>query len=128
MKLFSNSIKLLENASTYSALKQRVISNNIANVHTPNFKAQEVSFKTELDRATLQANRTDYRHFEFKQRNSKIEVNTRATTSYNHNGNNVDIDKEMVEMAENQIYYYVIVDRLNGKFNALKEALKGGNS
>jgi len=128
MKLFSDSINSLENALAYSSLKQKVISNNIANVDTPNYKAQEVSFKTELDRATLKANRTDNRHFEFKQGNTNIAVHTRATTSYNHNGNNVDIDKEMADMAENQIYYNVLVERMNGKFNSLREALKGGNS
>lgn len=128
MKLFSNSIQQLENALAYSSLKQKVISNNIANVDTPNYKAQEVSFKTELDRATLKAERLDERHLEFKRGNSASAVTTNATTSYNHNGNNVDIDKEMAEMAENQIYYNVLVDRMNGKFNSLKEALKGGNS
>lgn len=128
MKLFSNSIHLLENSLAYSSLKQKVIANNIANVDTPNYKAQEVSFKTELDRATLHANRSDDRHFEFKRGSSNIEINTRRTTSYNHNGNNVDIDKEMADMAQNQIYYNVLVDRMNGKFNALKEVLKGGNS
>lgn len=128
MKLFSNSINLLESSLAYSSRKQKVISNNIANVDTPNFKAQEVSFKTELDRASLKAKRVDNRHLEFKRGSSNIEVNTRATTSYNHNGNNVDIDKEMADMAENQIYYNVLVDRMNGKFNSLREVLKGGNS
>lgn len=127
MKLFSNSVQSLENALAYSSLKQKAISNNIANVDTPNYKAQEVSFKTELNRATLQARRSDARHYEFKRGSTNFELNTRATTSYNHNGNNVDIDKEMAEMAQNQIYYNVLVDRMNGKFNALKEALKGGN-
>lgn len=127
MKLFSNSIQSLENALAYSSLKQKTISNNIANIDTPNYKAQEVSFKSEFNRATLQARRSDARHFQFKRGSSNIEVNTKATTSYNHNGNNVDIDKEMAEMAQNQIYYNVLVDRMNGKFNSLKEALKGGS-
>jgi len=127
MKLFSNSIQSLENALAYSSLKQKAISNNIANVDTPNYKAQEVNFKTELDHATLKARRSDIRHFEFKRGSSNIELTTKPTTSYNHNGNNVDIDKEMAEMAQNQIYYNVLVDRMNGKFNSLKEVLKGGN-
>lgn len=128
MKLFSNSIQLLEKSLTYSSLKQKVISNNIANVDTPNYKAKEVSFKTELENAYFKAQRSDNRHIEFKRGSSKIEINTRANTSYNHNGNNVDIDKEMVDMAQNQIYYNLLVDRINGKFNGLKEVLKGGNS
>lgn len=126
MKLFSN--QSLEKALDYSALKQRVISNNIANVDTPNYKAKKVSFKSELNQAKLQANRTDMNHFTFKGNSSSgIVVETNKYSSYNHNGNNVDIDTEMTDMAKNQIYYNTLVERLNGKFNALKEVLKGGN-
>ncbi|NSL51190.1 flagellar basal body rod protein FlgB [Calidifontibacillus erzurumensis] len=128
MKLFSNTIYSLENALNYSSIKQKVIANNIANVDTPNYKAQEVSFKSELDQALLKAHRLDERHFEFKQNRQRINVYTKNTTTFNHNGNNVDIDKEMVEMAENQIYYNVLIEQLSGKFTALKEVLKGGNT
>lgn len=127
MKLFSNSINLLEKSLAYSSTKQKVIANNIANVDTPNYKAQDVSFKTELQNASIRAYRTNNRHIEFKQGASNIDITTRTSTSYNHNGNNVDVDKEMADMAENQIYYNVLVDRMNSKFNGLKEALKGGN-
>ena len=34
----------LDNALNYSATKQKVISQNIANVDTPNYKAKDVSF------------------------------------------------------------------------------------
>lgn len=47
--------------------------------------------------------------------------------TYNHNGNSVDIDKEMTELAENQIYYQALVERINGKFNSIKSVLNGGN-
>lgn len=46
---------------------------------------------------------------------------------YSHNGNNVDIDKEMAELAENQIYYNGLVDRINGKFGSLQTVIRGGN-
>ncbi len=127
MKLFSNSMNLLENSLAYSSLKQKVTANNIANVDTPNYKAKDVSFKTELENASLRAYRTDHRHIEFKRGASNLSVYTTKNTSYNHNGNNVDIDKEMSDMAQNQIYYYVLIDRMNSKFNGLKEAFKGGN-
>ncbi|WP_102346951.1 flagellar basal body rod protein FlgB [Bacillus sp. Marseille-P3661] len=127
MKLFSNSINLLENSLAYSATKQRVIANNIANVDTPNYKARTVSFKTELENATLKAHRLNEKHIDFTHSSSSFQIRSQVNTSYNHNGNNVDIDKEMAEMAQNQIYYNLIADRLNSKFNGLKEALKGAN-
>lgn len=36
------------------------------------------------------------------------------------------MDQEMVKLAENQIYYNALVDRINGKFNTLKTVIKGG--
>lgn len=45
---------------------------------------------------------------------------------FNHNGNNVDIDFEMSQMAQNQIYYNALIDRLNGQFNSIKTVLGSG--
>jgi flagellar basal-body rod protein FlgB len=38
----------------------------------------------------------------------------------------VDIDKEMSDLAENQIYYYTMIDQLAGKFQSLQTVIKGG--
>ncbi|WP_044893775.1 flagellar basal body rod protein FlgB [Bacillus alveayuensis] len=129
MKLFSHTFHALEQGLDYSSLKQKVISHNIANVDTPNYKAKQVHFKTELNKAlqSLEAYRTDLRHFEFKKRHfGNYLVTTRNDVVYNHNGNSVDIDKEMSDLAANQIYYNALVERLNGKFNSLKNVIRGG--
>jgi flagellar basal-body rod protein FlgB len=129
MKLFSGTISTLENSLKYSTLKQNAIAQNIANVDTPNFKAKEVlknSFQSEL-RHAIKANRTDVRHMEFTNSiQTKFPVVSKPNSVYNHNGNSVDIDKEMAELAENQIYYNALVERLNGKFNTLKTVITGG--
>jgi flagellar basal-body rod protein FlgB len=125
LKLFSNGFQTLEQALDYAALKQKVIAHNIANVDTPNFKAKEVQFRSEFQRA-LEAYRTDPRHFEFKGNINKFLVTTKSDLAYNHNRNNVDVDKEMSDLAANQIYYHALIERLNGKFNTLKTVIKGG--
>lgn len=130
MKLFSNTITTLENALSYSATKQKVISQNISNVDTPNYKAKDVSFKSTFERALndqIHANRTDVRHFDFNGKSSiQASINVRKDTDYNHNGNNVDLDKEMSELATNQIYYNAVIERINGKFNTLQTVIRGG--
>ncbi|HZG61098.1 MAG TPA: flagellar basal body rod protein FlgB [Anoxybacillus sp.] len=129
MKLFSHTFHVLEQGLDYSSLKQKVISHNIANVDTPNYKAKEVHFKTELSNAlqSLEAYRTHPKHFEFKKKTpSNFLVTMRNDVLYNHNGNSVDIDKEMSNLAANQIYYNALVERLNGKFNSLKNVIRGG--
>ncbi|MCH1623790.1 flagellar basal body rod protein FlgB [Fredinandcohnia quinoae] len=130
MKLFSNTIKSLENALDYSSLRQKVISNNIANVDTPNYKAKDVSFKDHLTKEVgqqMSAYRTSEKHLEFSRgSSSNYQITTKNDTSYNHNGNNVDVDKEMAILAENQIYYNAVTDRISGKFNSLKSVIRGG--
>ncbi len=130
LKLFSSTITTLEQAMNYSTAKQKVISHNIANSDTPNYKAKSVSFNSEFSRIlkdSMQANKTDTRHYDFKSTNSKsFSVFTQNSSSYNHNGNNVDIDKEMSELAKNQIYYNAVADRIGSKFNSLKTVIRGG--
>lgn len=130
MNLFSNTVTTLENALNYSSLKQKVISQNIANVDTPNYKAKSVSFKAELENAlvkSFEAKRTDVRHFEFKSRNSVLPgAVVRENHNYNENGNSVDLDKEMADLATNQIYFNALTERMNGKFNTLQSVIRGG--
>ncbi|MDP4169548.1 MAG: flagellar basal body rod protein FlgB [Bacillota bacterium] len=129
MNLFSN-ISTLERALDYSSLKQKVISQNIANVDTPNYKAKDVSFKdvfqNELD-MTFKTNRTDSRHLDFSTGTSQSPaIVTEQNVQYNNNGNSVDMDKEMADLATNQIYYNAMIERVNGQFSTLQSVIRGG--
>ena len=128
MKLFSNTFTTLENGLNYASLNQKVISQNIANVDTPNYKAKEVEFKTIFDQSLqqLEAKRTNQRHLTFHTGSQHPAVKTKTAYQYNHNGNGVDLDQEMSEMATNQIYFNALSDRLNGKFNSLQSVIRGG--
>ncbi|MED1437502.1 flagellar basal body rod protein FlgB [Aeribacillus composti] len=129
MKIFSNSIANLEQAIRISSLNGKVIANNIANVDTPGYKAKTVDFKNVLDQQIkLDAYRTNPSHLPFVGSESTSIVETRTNSVYQHNGNNVDIDQEMAKLAENQIFYNALIDRLNGKFNSLKTVIKGGRT
>ncbi|UOQ93214.1 flagellar basal body rod protein FlgB [Halobacillus shinanisalinarum] len=130
MKLFSETFSTLENSLNYTTAKNRAISNNIANVDTPGYKAKDVVFKDVLNEgvAGLEAKRTNTRHFSFSDNATvPFKTITKQGTTYNHNGNNVDIDKEMNELAKNQIQYQALVDRIGGKFRSLESVIKGGN-
>ncbi len=128
MELFSNTFRVLEKSLDYSSAKQKVISQNIANVDTPNYKAKDVvknSFQEMLD-ASLETYRTDSRHFNFSKNVNNSTIVTEQSGSYNNNGNSVDMDKEMAELATNQIYYNAVTDRLSGKFSSLQNVIRGG--
>ncbi|WP_269775093.1 flagellar basal body rod protein FlgB [Bacillus siamensis] len=128
MDLFSGTIQNLENALGRADIKQKVLTDNIANIDTPNYKAKKVSFRNLLDQETsnLEAVKTDYRHVDFTDSGDDYSIVSSSDTSYQQNGNNVDIDKEMTDLAENQINYQALVERMSGKFNSLKTVLTGG--
>ena len=125
-----NYINVLDKAADASWLRNEAISNNIANVDTPNYKRQDVSFEAELQHA-LGASK--FRSLDDKvadlngERLSHIEPRTyidHAGFSYRLDGNNVDIDTENVELASNQIKYNALVQSIDQEFKNLKAVIK----
>lgn len=127
MKLFGGTFQTLEKSLDYATAKNRTISSNIANVDTPNFKAKDVVFKDVLNQS-IEAKRTHVKHLPFSTDHQSFHTISRKNTLYNHNGNNVDIDKEMAELAKNQIYYQSLVDRIGGKFGSIQTVIRGGGA
>ncbi|KAA0966519.1 flagellar basal body rod protein FlgB [Sporosarcina sp. ANT_H38] len=129
MNLFGKTISQLERGLDFSATKGKAISQNIANIDTPNYKAKNVSFKEVLTNAqanSLEAYKTDDRHIDFKSNATSTGVFNYSNLRYRQDGNGVDMDKEQADLAANQIYYNAVVDRISGKFNSLQNVIKGG--
>ncbi|MFG6118247.1 flagellar basal body rod protein FlgB [Thalassobacillus sp. B23F22_16] len=132
MNLFGGTIQTLEHSLNYASKKNNTIANNIANVDTPGYKAKKVLFKevlAEKQKESISGIRTHPQHLPIGGASNgpmAYKVVKDNGTAYNHNGNNVDIDKEMNELAKNQLFYQSMVDRLNGKFRSLETVIKGG--
>ncbi len=123
-------VNVLGKAADGAWLRNNAIANNIANVNTPNYKRQDVSFENELKHA-LKASKyvsLDNKVNALNQGTlSKIEPRTyRDSTAYSYrlDGNNVDIDNENVELASNQIKYNALVQSINQEFSNLKSVIK----
>ncbi|ALS80030.1 flagellar basal body rod protein FlgB [Planococcus kocurii] len=132
MNIFPKSLETMEQALSASTLKQRVHSANIANVDTANYKSKKVDFQAALDTAmnqqSLSSYKTDNRHLSFSNEAAvgSTKVLTNNSTQYNNNGNNVDMDVEMAELAKNQLWYNAVTERVNGKLNSLSSVINGG--
>lgn len=110
-------------------LRQRVIANNIANVGTKGYRRQELRFQQYLDsfvRApAVEGTRTDPRHIEVPLPISAPEV-FEPETGLNDTGlNNLDIDKEMTDLAENHLFFNVGSHLLAGTFDGIRKAITG---
>ena len=126
-----NYVNVLDKAADGAWARNEAIANNIANIDTPHYKRQDVSFETELKHA-LKANKyktLDDKVDDLNQNNrlSHIEPRTyvdHAGFAYRMDGNNVDIDTENVEMASNQIRYNGIITGINNEFSNMKLVMK----
>src|SRR5699024_9933164 len=132
VNLFSGTIHTLGNSLAYATTKNQTISNNIANTDTPEYKAKEAVFKHVMNNVLECSSKATCTHpkdlpFPASIKHQPFKTIDKTNTIYNHNGNNVDIDSEMAALANNQIYYQALVDRLNGKFNSLQTVIRGGN-
>ncbi|SEV94589.1 flagellar basal body rod protein FlgB [[Clostridium] fimetarium] len=121
-------IDVLNSATNSSWLRNEVISSNIANVDTPNYKRKDVSFATYLNSAL---GGTDNTTSTLTQRVKSVDlsnVNSNVYTdnsnlSYRSDGNNVDIETENVELASNQIMYNALIDSMSNEFSRMKSVL-----
>ena len=117
-------------------LRQEVISNNIANVNTPNFKKSDVVFEELLakeigmdDSGRLPLVRTHDRHLPVGMTGgAKAVIQEDDTTTMRVDNNNVDIDIEMASLAKNQLYYNAMATELGGYVNKLKNVITSGQS
>lgn len=103
-----------------SSMRQKTISSNIANVNTPGYKADKVRFEGELRKALgkngVAMEKTHDDHLGGSTAFSIApEIVNNESASMNENGNNVDIDREMVDLAANEIYYSALIEQMNRK-------------
>ena len=123
-------------ALSAASLRHEVLSNNIANVNTPYFRRSHVRFedllKQELgldDDPLMKVVRTHDRHFPIAFRGkARPVIEQDATTNMRLDGNNVDIDIEMAEVAKNQLYYSALANALGGHISKLKSVINSGQS
>ncbi len=119
-----NYINLLDKAADASWKRNEIIANNIANVDTPGYKRKDVQFESYLMSALLGDNSLDRRVGEANQRPLEATVYTdNSNLSYRLDGNNVDIDTESANLAQNQIRYYSLMDSMTQEFSRLKTVL-----
>ena len=111
--------------------RQSAIANNIANIDTPGYIRQETTFETELQRAfSRQAGHlttTDPRHLPTTptHRDTLGLDPQQLLTSHRRDGNTLDIDQEMVLLAETQMRYQAASQVLSRKLNNIRTAING---
>ncbi|MFA6807415.1 MAG: flagellar basal body rod protein FlgB [Eubacteriales bacterium] len=124
-KVFS----LLENGLDGLSMRNKVLSNNIANVDTPNFKRSDVNFNeillNEIEQSSgLELKKTKQQHLSGPGSIGSQFVVQDKNTSYRNDGNNVDIDLEMTRLAENTLQYNALTQALTSQLSLLRQVVQ----
>lgn len=132
---FGRNLDIMKREMDVSVLRQNVISNNIANSDTPNFKRSVVNFESQLKRALdsekvvpFPQSITDERHIAFYKPMDWRAVSPRRVLDYlteaKNNGNNVDIEEEGMNALTNQLLYTTLAQVVSSEIQRVNIVLR----
>lgn len=123
---------VLEKALDAAWLRNETITNNIANVNTPGYKKSDVSFEEQLASAAQFQIGSTIKSPKFlpigndTQSIPAPQIIQQSNTSVRKDGNNVDVDVEMAELAKNTIKYNALITQISKQFGNIKMVLNEG--
>ncbi|MEC9482147.1 MAG: flagellar basal body rod protein FlgB [Halomonas sp.] len=116
------------------AERQKVLASNIANADTPNYKARDFDFGSELSRAMKQGqgsaggltlSTTASRQIPAQgPASAGRDLLYRTPDQPSLDGNTVDMDRERAQFADNAVRYQAGLTILNSKIQGLKTAMQ----
>lgn len=137
MNTFARTIDLLHRSMDANLVRRAVITNNVANANTPNFKRTIVNFESELKRAlesekqkpALELTLTHEKHIPNWKARDYRDVQIRRVldyvSTYNNNGNNVDPEQEFMLSVQNQMSYMLFAQSAQFEFSQINQVLRG---
>lgn len=127
---FKKTFHALERAISIARQRHNLISSNISNADTSNYKPKDIDFKAALAQTLKSCHeidlaRTNPGHISVK-RNSANTIEPFEEEGEWNGYNWVDIDKEMTRLAENNLRYRTATETLLRKIAILKEVIREG--
>ena len=125
----------LERGLDASWKRNEVIAGNIANADTPGYQSKSVPFES-VFRQTLKSDSFALRqsssasgnlkHLAFEGDSPELRVQRSQASSMRMDGNNVDIDQEMTELAKNQILYDTLTYTVSRELGRVRTVISEG--
>ena len=112
-------LNLMQNSLDALWLRQKVISDNLANEDTPGYKAKSVEFEKLLQSAVDSADPD-------KITEVKARVVQDNATTMREDGNNVDVDAQSIELARTQLQYETLVQSISSEISRMKYVITEG--
>lgn len=122
--LFDTSTRAIEKSMDLYLTRHKVIADNIANAETPFYKARQVDFEAQLQRAVA-SEEAGLAGVEIE--SVRPVITQDPDSELGQDLNSVDMDREMAKMTKNDIQYSASSQMISKKFALLKYAISGGN-
>lgn len=119
----------MEGVLDFLAERQRAITSNLANVDTPGYQALDVRFRQQLDDLLegwrLVQTSKDHFQSEFPE-TSAIEWAPIPGLVDGPDGNNVELDRELLAMTLNRLRFQMAIQGVTGHLRAIRTAIREG--
>ena len=127
MPSFTEHLGFHASALQLRSRRNEMLASNIANAATPNFKARDIDFDTELKRINKIGNveTTNNSHFASIQKRIGKDSVYRLPIHPSLDGNTVEMAVEQMQFSENVMRYQTTLSFLNNKISGLRSAIKG---
>ena len=126
MDLLAGAFGIHERALGVRSQRLEVLSRNIANADTPNYKAEELDFKAmlkETSREYLSA--TNPKHYAALEEQPDDGKRFRVPFNSSFDGNTVEISVEQAQFGKAAADYQTTLNFLENRIGGLRKALKG---
>lgn len=118
--LFGPDLDNMQRAMTRTTQRQAMLVDNLANVNTPNFKRKDMDFSITLEQE-MGGGTSHLREFQDEAR-----AREEDGTSIRVDGNNVDLEREVMALSETEIHYKVLTDMAAQYFSNLTNVIREG--
>ncbi|MGR3301056.1 MAG: flagellar basal body rod protein FlgB [Candidatus Scalindua sp.] len=118
MDFSGKGVALLSKLLDLTATSNKVLANNIANANTPGYKKYDVSFQRELVRAVESKDINKIKSVQEK-------ITLSGDKSSRKDGNNVDLDKELIAFYQMSDRHNLYLELLSKKFKGMVAAIQG---
>lgn len=125
-----NTYDLIKQALSASDAESTAIANNISNINTAGYKREYVNFADTLSDSmdNIAMKKTNAKHLDDGNGYGTISVLQDKSTSEKSDGNNVDINAEMSNQAENTLMYEALTNQASSRLAMTKLVITGGGN
>lgn len=134
-KLFGTTQAAMARAMDGLSMRQRAIAENIANADTPHYQRLDVSFEGQMAQALGKTRSevplavTSPMHLSLEGPQSLEDLRfgpqTVSDSTMRNDGNNVDVDTEMMRLAQTSLTYNALADLTKRKMSVLRSVIRG---